>query len=281
MTMFDEAVPVHHHGYIKLLDTMGSDQDIVDAARVSYDRRGVSKDRALIRFLLRHKHTSPFEMGLMKFEVAMPIFVARQWVRHRTASMNEVSARYTQLPDHMFVPEVISLQSTDNKQGRKDLIESDLDERYRALIDDVNNFAYSAYEQMLADGVSREMARGVLPLNIYTKFVWLMDLHNLMHFLKLRLDSHAQDEIRDYATVIEGIMGERFPITHEAFVDYIRDSYTLSRMEVDTIQRIIEVYNDEFSQPVALSSLTPIEDIAKQQGVGGRDLTEFLEKFGG
>ncbi len=226
-------VTVLNYGYVKLLDVMGTDEDIVDAARISYDRRGKTKDRALIRYLLRNRHTSPFEMGVLKFELKMPIFVARQWVRHRTASMNEVSARYTELPEEMFSPEVVARQSKDNKQGREELPGLEYSTECREVIFASNRLSYRDYKELLDKGVSRELARGVLPLNIYTKFVWKMDLHNLMHFLKLRLHPHAQQEIREYAKIIEGIVRSNFPITHEAFVDYSRDAYICSRMEVE------------------------------------------------
>jgi thymidylate synthase (FAD) len=234
-----DVLPVHDHGYVKLLEVMGSDETIVDAARISYDRRGRSEDRALIRYLLRHRHTSPFEMGVLRFEVKMPIFVARQWIRHRTASLNEMSARYTELPDEMFVPEVVAVQSKDNKQGRDDQLDEAGEHGAKKLIAWANEKTYSAYEELLARGVAREIARGVLPVNVYTKFVWKMDLHNLMHFLDLRLDPHAQKEIRDFAEVIEKLVALHFPLSYEAFVDYVRDSYTCSRMEVDLIREIL------------------------------------------
>lgn len=259
---------IHTHGYVKLLDVMGSDEDIVDAARISYDRRGKSEDRALIRYLLRHRHTSPFEMGELKFELKMPVFVARQWVRHRTASMNEVSARYTQLPAEMFVPEVFSVQSATNKQGRGD--ETAQDFAYEVKVTHANT--YDLYEKMLNAGVAKEIARGILPFNIYTKFVWKMDLHNLMHFLNLRLDPHAQKEIRDYAEVIEDIVAEYFPMSHEAFVDYVRDSYTLSRMEVELVREFLN--NGKLHEAF-------LADSAERLGLTKRELGEFQEKFCG
>ncbi len=274
MTTFDGSVPIHRHGYVKLLDIMGSDQDIVDAARISYDRQGDSKDRALIRYLLRHKHTSPFEMAEMKFELRMPIFVARQWVRHRTASMNEVSARYTELPDDMFVPEKVWLQSTDNKQGRAESID---DENIIGSIEMANTKAYEWYGHLLSEGVSRELARGVLPLNIYTKFVWKMDLHNLMHFLNLRLDPHAQEEIRDYATVIEKMVEEHFPLAHEAFVDYVRDAYTLSTMEVEFVRHVIKEYRKLFVPPID----DKLTELLEGLEMGSREIAAFKEKFYG
>lgn len=254
-------------GIVVLLDKMGNDRDIVDAARISYDRRGRTKDRDLIRYLLRHRHTSPFEMGVMKFELKMPIFVARQWVRHRTASLNEVSARYTQLPEEMFLPEVFSEQSTDNKQGRGDMEIGDFTDK---VLDHHKN-AYSLYEEMLDAGVARELARGVLPLNIYTKFVWKMDIHNLMHFLNLRLDPHAQKEIREYAEIIEKLVNLYFPICHEAFVDYVRDAYLCSRMEVEVLQELVSMLMGHGDFEVAT--------MCKRLGMGKREITAFEEKF--
>ncbi len=269
---YGDRLPVHEHGYVALLEIMGSDETIVDAARISYDRRGKVEDRALIRFLLRHRHTSPFEMGVMRFEVKMPIFVARQWIRHRTASLNEMSARYTELPNEMFVPEVFALQSTGNKQGRGDDIDDAAQEGLRREWTHINESAYSAYEALLDSGVARELARGVLPLNIYTKFVWKMDLHNLMHFLDLRLDPHAQEEIRDFAEVIENLVALKFPVTYEAFVDYIRDAYTCSRMEVQLLR---EMLDRGFRHQI----VSEIEGKAFRLGMTKRELTVFEEKF--
>ncbi len=267
-----DRLPVHAHGYVALLETMGSDDTIVDSARISYDRRGKTEDRALIRFLLRHRHTSPFEMGVLRFEVKMPIFVARQWIRHRTASLNEMSARYTELPNEMFVPEVVAMQSKDNKQGRQTPMYSpdDTNEVLAGIIRQANTSAYTHYETLLDAGVARELARGVLPVNIYTKFIWKMDLHNLMHFLDLRLDPHAQEEIRDFAEVIEKLVALKFPITHEAFVDYVRDAYVCSRMEVELLRRFMTAFpiHEEFFAAEA-----------KVLGLSKREITEFKEKF--
>ncbi len=268
LPVFDKQI--HEHGYVRLLDYMGSDQDIVDTARISYDRRGGAEDRNLIRYLLRHKHTSPFEMAVLKFEIKMPIFVARQWVRHRTASMNEVSARYTQLPNEMFVPEVFSAQSTDNKQGREDSFDN---LEFGFDVGDTHKASYNLYERMLEGGVARELARGVLPLNIYTKFVWKMDLHNLMHFLNLRLDEHAQQEIRDYAEVIENMVEGLFPLTHEAFVDYVRDAYTCSRMEVKVLREMLA------GLPFNVTQAFNSEYLRKQHGMSKREIATFHERF--
>ena len=268
---FGDRLPVHEHGYVSLLETMGSDETIVDSARISYDRRGKTEDRALIRFLLRHRHTSPFEMGVLRFEIKMPIFVARQWIRHRTASLNEMSARYTELPNEMFVPEVFAVQSTGNKQGRGG-IDYALDD-FGPKIDQLHRQAYCLYEDMLDAGMARELARGVLPVNIYTKFVWKMDLHNLMHFLDLRLDPHAQEEIRDFAEVIEKLVALKFPITHEAFVDYIRDAYTCSRMEIEILREVVWMYADLCDEEFSMNAT------AKKLGMSKREIDAFNERF--
>jgi len=268
---FGKKIPVLDDGYVILLDVMGDDEAIGDAARLSYDRRGKTADRALLRYLMRHRHTSPFEMGEMRFELKMPIFVARQWVRHRTCSMNELSARYTELPEEMFVPEKVEVQSTENKQGREK--GSGLDSTHlRVVIDRANHAAYSAYQILLDAGVSREIARGVLPLNIYTKKVWKMDLHNLMHFLKLRLNPGAQEEIRVYAEVMEKMVAEHFPITYEAFVDYSRDAYLCSRMEVDALKFMLETYAD--AVPPA-----DMNEVLTKFGLSKREATEFKGRF--
>jgi thymidylate synthase (FAD) len=211
-------------------------------------------------------------MAVMKFEVKMPIFVARQWIRHRTASINEMSARYTEMPDEMFVPEVVALQSTDNKQGRQDRPEHmDLDNSdLVSLVSASNQLSYGYYQSLLNEGVARELARGVLPVNIYTKFIWKMDLHNLMHFLKLRLDPHAQQEIREYSQVIEKMVALKFPMSYEAFVDYQRDAYTCSRMEVEILRHYIKLYEGNMGERLI------VED---RPDISARELKEFEEKF--
>jgi len=274
-------LPVHDHGYVKLLDVMGTDEDIVDAARISYDRRGESEDRALIRYLLRHSHSTPFEMAVLKFEVKMPIFVARQWVRHRTASINEMSARYTELPAEMFVPEVAARQSSENKQGRAGKLS---DGKLKFEIQSSNDESYVAYEYLLKEDVAREIARGVLPLNIYTKFIWKMDLHNLMHFLKLRLDPHAQKEIRDYAEVIERMVAVQFPMAYEAFVDYQRDAYTCSRMEIEILREMLACYNDHVEGAWGIENLAANKRMMETDAKAGatmskRELAEFRRRF--
>ena len=276
---FGDRLPVHDHGYVALLETMGSDETIVDSARISYDRRGKSEDRALIRYLLRHRHTSPFEMGVLRFEVKMPIFVARQWIRHRTASLNEMSARYTELPNEMFVPRIVAMQSKDNRQGRGNPLQSERD-LLKGIITKANTTAYTHYETLLDAGVARELARGVLPVNIYTKFIWKMDLHNLMHFLDLRLDPHAQEEIRDFAEVIEKLVALHFPISYEAFVDYVRDAYMCSRMEIEFLRKLIKLYQrmPELTPNEAQGELDAL-DASVGATMSKRELAELKRRF--
>ena len=273
-------VDVHNHGYVKLIDVMGTDKSVVDAARISYDNKGSSADRGLIRYLLRHRHTTPFEMCVLKFELKMPIFVARQWIRHRTASINEVSARYTQLPEEMFVPEFFSAQSKDNKQGRGDKIDDATRHSLNGMYQWANKASYDTYGDLLEKGVSREQARGVLNLNIYTKFIWKMDLHNLMHFLHLRLDAHAQKEIRDYASAIDVMVKGCFPVCHEAFIDYMLFSYNCSRMEGDLIRELLAdfsaaaVFMDE-----EITTKEHIRSLCRLTGMSDREISDFEKRF--
>jgi len=213
----------------------------------------------------------------------MPIFVARQWIRHRTASLNEMSARYTELPDEMFVPKVVAMQSTDNKQGRQvPMYQLDRDnDTLAGIIAISNKESYDRYQNLLDAGVARELARGVLPVNIYTKFVWKMDLHNLMHFLDLRLDPHAQEEIRDFAEVIEKLVALYFPITYEAFVDYVRDAYTCSRMEVDTLQKLLHFYMYEVQSLTQVAANERLTEIDEEFGasMSKREVADFRKRF--
>lgn len=276
-----DYLSVHTCGHVALIDKMGNDRAVVDAARISYDRRGRSEDRALIRYLLRHRHTSPFEMAELKFEVKMPIFVARQWVRHRTASINEVSARYTELPDEMFIPREFSIQAKNNKQGRAEALDEKTQDILREIMADSNISAYRAYQRLLSEGVARETAREVLNLNVYTKFIWKMDLHNLMHFLNLRLDPHAQEEIRDYAEVIEKLVALYFPLCYEAFVDYVKESYTCSRMEVSILRDLLHFYMHEaprLSPEQANARLARIDSKAASI-MSKRELNDFKRRF--
>lgn len=233
------------HGFIRLLDVMGDDTAIVQAARVSYGKgtKTVSKDRGLIRYLMRHEHTSPFEMVEFKFHCKMPIFVARQWIRHRTANINEISGRYSILPTEKYIPETgnISFQSDDNKQGRSeekvpdDIIRSSLD-----LIKESYEVSEKAYHELLEKNIAREISRICLPLGQYTEWYWKIDLHNLLRFLRLRLDQHAQMEIRVYAEAMRDLIKPIVPLTWEAFEDYSLNAYRFSGPEMDIIKMLVK-----------------------------------------
>lgn len=285
-----KEIKVLDHGFVRLVDYMGSDAAIVQAARVSYGKgtKKLSEDRGLIRYLMRHRHTTPFEMCEIKFHIKLPIFVARQWVRHRTANINEYSARYSILDKEFYVPDrayleklqqearqtkaqsegqddlfefskdagaelkTIGRQSETNKQGRElDINEIEAADHLKA-IKDISSRAYGTYERLLNktatgeelnpnhSGIARELARIVLPTNYYSQWYWKIDLHNLLHFLSLRADEHAQHEIREYAYAIEKIVAQWVPLTWEAFVDYRLNSVSLSRLEVELVTKLLK-----------------------------------------
>jgi len=212
---------------------------IVQAARVSYGAgtKQVSEDRGLIRYLMRHAHTSPFEMVEFKFHHVMPIFVARQWIRHRTANVNEYSARYSIVPDRFYRPSVdaVRKQSTVNRQGGEQPIDEQTAEEFLAYLDGVESH-YAEYQKLLEKGVSRELARTGLPLNIYTEWYWKCDLRNILHFLELRMDPHAQLEIRDYAVAMFALVAAIVPESAQAFLDYDYQAVRLTRLEVEAMQ---------------------------------------------
>lgn len=225
------VIPVLDKGFVRLVDVMGSDQAIVQAARVSYGEgtKTVREDAALIDYLMRHRHTSPFEMVEFKFHVKAPLFVARQWFRHRTASVNEISGRYSVLKEEFYEPKAFRRQARRNKQASEGTL---LDEEAMALAKEAEEEAYAAYQALLQKGVAREMARMVLPLSLYTEFYWKQDLHNLFHFLKLRLAPEAQWEIRQYAQAIAEIVKARVPLAWAAFEEHVLHGASLSRTEV-------------------------------------------------
>lgn len=222
--------------FVKLVDSMGTDSSIVQAARVSYGpgTKTPSDDRALVRYLMRHWHTTPFEMVEFKFHIKCPIYIARQWLRHRTASVNEISARYSILPDEVFLPGEFRQQDDRNKQGSGDVVEgsSNLLLKQKASCD----LAFHVYDELLEKGVARELARAHLPLNTYTEFYWKINLHNLLHFLRLRMDDHAQKEIQDLAKAMYELVKPVVPFTCEAFEDFRLGSVTLSRLEVEAMR---------------------------------------------
>ncbi len=248
-----QPLPVLDHGFVRVVDYMGDDGAVVQAARVSYGRgtRKVREDAGLIRYLMRHRHTTPFEMCEIKYHVKLPIFVARQWIRHRTANVNEYSARYSMLDREFYIPADAQLaaQSDANRQGRGKVLTGDEAARVLEILREDSARAYTDYQEMLnvddegnvvdpgRNGLARELARMNLPLNIYTQWYWKTDLHNLMHFLSLRADPHAQHEIRVYADAMLETVRRWVPLTAAAFEDYVMGGARLSKAGLAVVRR--------------------------------------------
>lgn len=219
-----EEFSVYTHGHVRLIDYMGNDAAIVQAARVSYGEgtKSIREDDGLIDYLMRKRHTSPFEMVEFKFHIKAPIFVERQWFRHRTASINSVSGRYSEYKDEFFVPPTSNIQPQDkkNRQGRSETFDYETELKVQGIMSGSNRDAFSDYRALIDLGVAREIARLVLPTSLYTEWYWKIDLHNLFHFLSLRTDPHAQQEIRDYAQVIEDIVAIVVPVAHKKYKEH-------------------------------------------------------------
>jgi thymidylate synthase (FAD) len=273
-----QPIPVLDKGFVRVVDYMGDDSAVVQGARVSYGKgtRQVLGDRGLIRYLMRHRHTTPFELAELKLHVRAPIFVTRQWFRHRTASINEYSARYSVLEREFYVPESenVALQSATNRQGRGNLAD---EATARAVIETLRDDAARAYDHYLQmlnldeqgevidpsrSGVARELARVNLPVGIYTQFYWKVNLWNLLHFLHLRADPHAQYEIRVYAEVILDVVAQWVPAVHGAFMDYVMNGAQLSAQQLAVVR-------------AALASGAPLD--AAQAGLTGREARELVE----
>src|SRR5215472_3360967 len=266
-----EPLPVLDHGFVRVVDYLGDDAAIVQAARVSYGRgtRRVSEDQGLINYLMRHRHTTPFEMCEIKYHVKLPIFVARQWIRHRTANVNEYSARYSILDKEFYIPEPehLAVQATTNRQGRGAAIEAEAAQRALDLLRRDAERAYDGYAELLNEdllgapidparpGLARELARINLSLGFYTQWYWKIDLHNLMHFLSLRADPHAQYEIRAYAEAMLDTMARWVPMTHAAFREYRMNAALISASGLAVIRRLIA--DEPVDQPS--SGLSPRE----------------------
>ena len=248
-------IKVLDKGFIRVVDYMGNDSSIVQAARVSYGKgtKKKSLDEGLIRYLLRHKHTTPFEMCEIKLHVKLPIFIARQWIRHRTANINEYSARYSILEDEFYIPKKANLakQSATNKQGRSEELDNNLAKKIIKILKEDAERNYNNYLWMLneeeyeehnntREGLSRELARINLTLNTYTQWYWKVDLHNFMHFLSLRADSHSQLEIRAYADILIDLLKKWVPITYKAFCSYKLNSADLSQEALEVIKKMIK-----------------------------------------
>jgi thymidylate synthase (FAD) len=273
--------PVLDHGFVALVDYMGTDDDIERAARVSYGygTRKRSQTRGLIRYLRRHKHTTPSEMVELKFHCCMPIFVARQWIRHRTANVNELSGRYSLIPMLFYSPpaEQLQKQSRKNNQGRSgDALEAaQIDEANRRWRD-IRAGAASAYEWLTANDVARELARIDLPLSTYTQWYWKIDLHNLLHFLTLRVDRHAQWEIRVFGQAMAGMLKRVAPLSYEAWIDYDVCGGHLSRHELEILRGLVAPTDEGGlrAQPATLERAALLE-----KGLSAREIDELLLKL--
>lgn len=251
-----EEIPVLDHGFVRVVDYMGDDNAIVQAARVSYGKgtKQTNQDRGLIQYLMRHRHTTPFEMCDIKFHIKLPIFIARQWIRHRTASVNEYSARYSILANEFYTPkpENMAMQSKINKQGRDNILSPEESNKVLELLKQDAEQCYSHYQEMLNEDeqgnilnednpqLARELARMNLNLNFYTEWYWKINLHNLFHFLALRADSHAQYEIRVYAEAMLDIVKEWVPFAYEAFMEYQVNSASFSGNAVKAIKAMLK-----------------------------------------
>jgi thymidylate synthase (FAD) len=275
-----QAVPILDHGFIRVIDYMGDDAAVVQAARVSYGKgtKKVTEDKGLIDYLMRHRHTTPFEMCEIKYHVKLPIFVARQWIRHRTANVNEYSARYSILDKEFYIPapEQLAAQSRTNRQGRGEVLEGDEAVEVLRLLRDDAERCYADYANMLNEdeagtalddsrkGLARELARMNLTLNTYTQWYWKVDLHNLMHFLSLRADSHAQYEIRVYAEAMLETLKRWTPLTYDAFSRYRLGGLHLSAGGLEVVRRLIA------GQPVQ----------QPDSGLSKREWGELMETLG-
>lgn len=261
-------------GFVRLIDVMGDDAAIVQAARVSYGSgtKKVLEDRGLIRYLLRHAHTTPFEMVEFKFHVKLPIFVARQWIRHRTANVNEYSGRYSEMKDEFYTPHPndIRPQSVANKQGRSDeTLPEGMAEQAANAFKSGQDEAYAQYQEFLEQGIAREIARINLPVSNYTEWYWKIDLHNLFHFLRLRIDAHAQYEIRVFAEAIAELVQPFVPYAWEAFEDYVLNAHRMTAPELKVIKHLLG--SMEF----------PSDETLTELGLKGREAVEFKDKMRG
>lgn len=264
-------IPVLNCGFVGLVDIMGDDSSIVQAARVSYGKgtKNVSEDRALIRYLMKHRHTSPFEMVELKFHIKLPIFVMRQHIRHRTANVNEYSGRYSEMSNEFYIPEKFGQQSISNKQGTDEGMSNIENMICQTLAKDTCESSYNAYKSLLNKNISRELSRIVMPVSNYTECYWKIDLRNLLHYFSLRRDSHAQYEIRVFADAMYKLIEPHVPITLEAFNDYMFHSTNLSKMETDMIKKLLEIYE---KCPIDVDDMLNV-------GMSKREIQSFLNTF--
>ena len=274
-----KPIEVLDHGFIRVIDYMGDDSSIVQSARVSYGKgtKKISNDKGLIKYLMRHRHSTPFEMCEIKFHIKLPIFIARQWIRHRTANVNEYSARYSILDKEFYIPsaENLAAQSAINNQGRGDALTDDEASNVIQILKKDAEQTYSNYETLLNEssegniidesksGIARELARMNLTLNTYTQWYWKIDLNNLLHFLALRADEHAQYEIRVYADAMLDIVKKWVPLTYEAFEDYRIGGTELSSKEVNLMRKLLKGEKVSF----------------EEEGLSKREWSELQRKF--
>jgi|TARA_B100000927_G_scaffold291181_1_gene292234 thymidylate synthase (FAD) len=261
--ILDKEIKVLDHGFVRLVDYMGSDARIVQTARVSYGEgtKTLREDAGLIDYLLRHEHTSPFEHVIFEFHAKMPIFVARQWIRHRTARLNEISGRYSVIKDEFYVPDSssINFQNKDNKQGRAvDDVPDNLKDKVISILSKDQEAVYKNYEEMIDDDIARELARINLPLSTYTEWYWQMDLKNMFHFLKLRMDHHAQWEIQEYGRAMAKIVKAVCPLAYESFEKHMVNGARFSEHELNAIRLMLD---------------------GKENPLEGRRLKEFEQKL--
>ena len=272
--------PVLDHGFVSLVDYMGTDECIERAARVSYGygTRKQSQTRGLLRYLRRHQHTTPSEMVELKFHCCMPMFVARQWIRHRTANVNEYSGRYSLMPMLFYTPTaaVLQKQSRRNNQGRSgEPVGTEQYEEAMARFSEVRKASQRAYEWMTSEDIARELARIDLPLSTYTQWYWKIDLHNLLHFLTLRVDPHAQWEIQEFGRVMAGMLKRVAPLSYEAWIDYDVCGTAFSRMELDLLRSLVSVEGgDVVFRPGCLD-----RGALAGAGLGPREIDELYEKL--
>lgn len=279
--------PIYEHGFVGLVDWMGDDSTPPQRARISYGKgtKSVTDDRNLLRYLIRHKHNTPVEMVELVFHIKLPIFVMRQHVRHRTASINEYSARYSEMSNEFYVPylEDIALQSTTNKQGRnenaldpEDAFEFEEKTKVQELMSQAYGYTFTIYQQLLDMGLARELARTVLPVANYTECFWKVNLHNFFNYARLRRDPHAQKEIRAFADPMFELVQRHFPVACEAFNDYVFEAETFSRMEMQILRLVVprEVIND-----ISGASKAEKQEIADKFGMSLREVDEFCAKW--
>ncbi|MEO8902518.1 MAG: FAD-dependent thymidylate synthase [Polyangiaceae bacterium] len=273
--------PVLDHGFVSLVDYMGTDESIERAARVSYGygTRQTSQTRGLLRYLRRHMHTTPSEMIEFKFHCSMPMFIARQWIRHRSANVNEYSGRYSLMPMLFHTPsaEQLQTQSKQNNQGRSGTVVEGA--KYAEAVqrwNEIREKSREAYEWMMNEDMARELARIDLPLSTYTQWYWKIDLHNLLHFLKLRVDSHAQWEIQEYGRVMAGMLKRVAPLSYEAWIDYDVCGNRVSRMELDALRKLLSTDGETLR---ANSGMSLDAAGLAEAGLAKREAAEFLLKL--